>query len=108
MRTLVDTRCLGCGQIAVDVWREHAQLPPCPACGHPTERCWARPLASAAVHGEIDVVIRHGLCHPDGTPRRFESRQALRRAERAAGLTNAVAHLGVEVSDKSPRTQRFF
>jgi hypothetical protein len=103
MKTLIDVRCPSCQRVTQDVWRIGGWLPVCPGCGGMTERCWT-PIA---VHGEVDVVIRHGLCHPDGTPRRFESRQSLARAARAAGLTNAVAHTGVEGSDKSPETQRF-
>jgi hypothetical protein len=106
MRTLVDIVCAA-GHVTRDAWRLAGQYPCCPECGASTSRCWTVPSATDAVHGEIDIVVRHGLCHPDGSPRRFESRQALRRAARAAGLTNAVHHIGVEGSDKSPHTQRF-
>jgi hypothetical protein len=80
-------RCATCGLRPVFGWT-HEPLPPCPTCDgllEPAE--WAEPARAATVRGdEIDVVIEHGLCHADGTPRRFRSRQELRAAEQAAGL----------------------
>jgi hypothetical protein len=35
---------------------------------------------------EGGIEIAHGLCHADGTPRRFDSRTAIREAARAKGL----------------------
>ena len=32
------------------------------------------------------LLIEHGLCHEDGTPRRFDSRSAIRAAAAARGL----------------------
>lgn len=53
---------------------------------------------------EIDVSIRHALCNPDGSPRRFRSRSELKRVEREHGWTNYVQHIGARGSDKSPHT----
>jgi len=36
--------------------------------------------------------IRHGLCHADGSPRRFYSKSEIAKAAKAAGLTNYVRH----------------
>jgi hypothetical protein len=42
---------------------------------------------AAAVHGdEIDEVIHHGICHDDGTPRRFRSKTDKYRALAAKNL----------------------
>lgn len=42
---------------------------------------------SAAVHGdEIDEVIEHGICHPDGTPKRYRYKTDKRRALAEANL----------------------
>ena len=56
---------------------------------------------------EIDVEIKNGLCHSDGTPRRFRSREALKKAAAAAGYTNFVQHVGSAGGDKSKWTSRW-
>lgn len=56
---------------------------------------------------EIDVYIKHGLCHPDGTAKRYRSREQLRRDADAAGLTNVVRHVGTKDGDKSKFTSRW-
>lgn len=38
------------------------------------------------------VLIAHGLCHPDGTPRRFDSKSAIEKAAKVAGLMPFVRH----------------
>jgi hypothetical protein len=44
--------------------------------------------SSAAVHGdECDVTVRHGICHADGTPRRFRSKAEFRQACKETGWT---------------------
>lgn len=39
------------------------------------------------IPGGLDV--KHGVCWPDGTPRRFYSKSEIRKAAHAAGLTMA-------------------
>jgi hypothetical protein len=66
---------------------------------HGTE-LWCRPCheitklgvneAHGVVGDEIDVTIRHGMCWPDGTPRRWRSRKELNEAAAAAGMVNMV------------------
>ena len=59
-------------------------MPPCETCGAPQTRTHDVPDRATAVIGdEIDRTLEHGLCYPDGTPRRYRSRQELQRAERA-------------------------
>ena len=53
---------------------------------------------------EIDIEIKHNLCNPDGTPRRFRSREELKRAEQASGMVNYVVHMPTPGSDKSKHT----
>lgn len=57
------------------------------------------------IPGGID--IHHALCHPDGTPRRFYSKSAMRRAAAELGWTNAVEHKTLPGTDKSPHTTRW-
>jgi hypothetical protein len=47
--------------------------------------------ASAVIGDDIDVTIRHGLCHEDGTPQRFRSRSELRRVAIQKGYSNPGA-----------------
>src|SRR5258708_7928516 len=59
--------------------------PSCPICGAATATLWR---SSPAVAGdEIDIQVRHGLCHEDGSPRRFRSKTELREAASQAGLS---------------------
>ncbi|SRR6266496_942829 len=66
-----------------------ADTVPCRECGaYVIEGCSASESASAAIHGdEIDIVVRHGACNPDGSPRRFTSKSELRRAAAENGFT---------------------
>lgn len=67
-------------------------VPPCPACGADRELERVAVGKSAAVIGdEIDIVVEHALCHADGTPKRYRSREALVRDMRARGWTNNMA-----------------
>jgi hypothetical protein len=56
---------------------------------------------------ECDVTIHHGLCHPDGTPRRFTSKSEMRETAKALGLVNAVTHVPERGTDKSRHTTRW-
>lgn len=66
---------------------EDQDASPCPACGSARSRLDPAVRGAApAVHGdEIDVTIAHGVCNPDGTPRRYRSRRELRDTEIATG-----------------------
>lgn len=53
------------------------------------------------------VEIKHGLCNPDGSPRRFDSKSAIAKAAREAGMTNYVTHNPPPGTDKSKHTTRW-
>lgn len=76
-------------------------------CGGTMERVHLPGKTSGVIGDEIDVEIKHGLCWPDGTPRRFRSREELRREEKRSGWTNLVEHKGTRGGDKSPHTSRW-
>jgi hypothetical protein len=62
--------------------------PECPECGSPSQFYHdAGAQAPAVVGDEIDIQVRHGLCHEDGSPRRFTSMQELRKAAYDKGLS---------------------
>ena len=105
---MYDIRCPSCGTERIDVLQKiDAEQPLC-ECGSRFERAWLS-QPSNVIGDEIDISIRHGLCHPDGTPRRFRSREELKRATAASRYMNYVEHQGVSPdTDKSPHTQRWF
>lgn len=60
-----------------------------------------------AIGDECDVTMRHGLCNPDGTPRRYTSKTEMRREAEKRGLSNYVVHNTEPGTDKSKHTQRW-
>lgn len=83
-------------------------VPVCGDCGGEMEGFYGQDSKGPAVIGdEMDLMVPHGVCHPDGTPRRFTSKSDLRQALKAAGLQPAVRHVGLPGSDRSPHTTRW-
>lgn len=84
--------CEKCGQeLRVGEW------PFCPhGIGH-----------NSVIGDEIDITVKHALCHEDGTPRRFTSRQEWIRAQKESGMSNHVEHIPEKGSDKSRHTSRW-
>ncbi len=57
---------------------------------HGLYRCPLEPRQAARVRPDSipgGVLIAHGLCNPDGTPRRFDSQSEIRQACAVKGLT---------------------
>jgi hypothetical protein len=109
MRTLIDTVCPGCGDVHVDVWIDttRPRFPLCARCGQAHVR---HRRASAAAHSDSyrgGIWIEHGLCHPDGEPRRYDSQSEIDREAKRRGLVNWVEHTPDPGSDRSATTQRF-
>lgn len=102
MARLIDIRCTSCEYRNYDVWAEAGEYPACPTCGSPTERLWTK---TARVIGDDipgGVLIEHGLCNPDGSPRRYYSHTEMAREAKRRGLVNVVRHI-----DGSPHTTRW-
>lgn len=54
------------------------------------------------------LLVEHGICNPDGTPRRYYSKSEMAREAKRRGLTNWVEHKpDNRDTDKSAHTQRF-
>jgi hypothetical protein len=83
-----------------DKCQHDIQIGEFPFCPHDKQ-------ANSVIGDEIDVSIKHGLCHPDGSPRRFTSRAELKREEKRRGMENHVVHIGSKGSDKSKHTTRW-
>ena len=108
-RMLVDTICTNpaCERQRTDVWVEDGQYPSCELCEYSTVRMWAMG-SSANVNGdECYVLIKNGLCHPNGAPKLYTSKAAIRRDEKITGWKQHVTHVPSPGSDKNKHTQRF-
>ena len=53
------------------------------------------------------LVVEHGLCNEDGSPRKYYSKSEMAREAKRRDLTNLVRHVGEKGSDKSPFTTRW-
>ena len=83
--------CAECGKTE-DALRWNYEAPP--ACHGPM-----REVAKVASFGRAanviqdsipgGLMIEHGICNADGTPRRFDSKKEIREAARAAGWTQS-------------------
>lgn len=81
-------------------------------CDKPMEHDYDRSNLSAAVIGDDipgGIEIRHGLCNPDGSPRRYYSKTEINAEAKRRGLVNIVEHVGDgQGSDKSKHTTRWY
>ncbi len=103
-----DRRCNACGTERIDVYEAVKQADPVCDCGGTLEKMWAAPPAVIQDSIEGGLWIRHGLCHPDGSPKRYDSKSDIRRAEKASGWANHVEHKPESRgSDKSKHTSRW-
>jgi hypothetical protein len=82
--------------------------PACAECGAPTERVWLTKTA-AVIQDSIEggVLIHHGLCNADGSPRRYYSKSEMRQEATRRGLTQYVEHVPDRGSDRSRHTSRW-
>ena len=102
-------RCEGCGGDPFDrittIATRNDQV--CTRCNQALTRLLTLPsVAPDSIPGGIE--IRHGLCNPDGTPRRYDSRSEIAAEARKRGLVNAVEHVAPRGSDKNPHTSKWF
>ena len=106
---MIDMRCVDCEKVHEDVLlRENVEIPRCSNCGGALERVLLG--HSGYVHGDDipgGIWIKNGICNPDGTPRRYDSKSEMRREAKARGLVTMVKHEGGRGHDKSCHTQRF-
>lgn len=95
------------GHEQYDLFLKIGERPPCPTCGGPTETLWKN---TANVIGDDipgGIEIRHGICHPDGTPRRYYSKSEMNKEAAKRGLVNVVEHKPKRDTDKSPHTTKW-
>ncbi len=107
MRRLIDIVCDTCEEIQEDKFVDLDELAP-HTCGGHFKRIVLQ--HAAAVHGDDipgGMLIKNGLCHPDGTPKRYYTKSAIAREAKARGYHNHVTHVTAPGTDKNPHTQRF-
>ena len=84
----VDMECPSCAAVMRDRYVENGvPYPNCETCGTPME--WLPSLGSMTVIPDDipgGILIEHGLCHADGSPRRFYSRSELKLAAAVKGI----------------------
>jgi hypothetical protein len=107
---LYDRRCDGCGFRRDDCYEQPNDVDYGCKCGDIMRRIpvTSNPGAGFHAHGdECDVTMKHGLCNPDGTPRRYTSKTEMAREAKKRGLTNYVEHKPGRSSDRCKETQRW-
>ena len=111
-----DRRCQSCEDWVIDSWETMSDSGDrlCLKCGGSSVRAHrSTALPDGRVRGVIgdycDITIKHGLCNPDGTPRRYTSKSDIKREAEKRGFTNLVEHKGDERrgGDKSKHTSRW-
>src|SRR6185312_6542718 len=107
---IYDRQCPHCGCVWIDrLERIETPDPPCSSCGTLTKRAFLTHTSAAVAPDGIPggIEIKHGICWPDGTPRRFDSRSEMKRVAQDMGVQNVVRHVPLPGSDKSPHTSRW-
>lgn len=109
---MYDYSCDRCGGVKIDVFEPvESPVKSCasPGCGGTLRRAWiSKPPAAIPDDIPGGIYIKHGLCHEDGTPRRYDSKSEIAREAKRRNLTNYVVHETAGTgSDKSPHTSRW-
>ena len=107
---MYDRQCPTCGAQQRDCYEPIAAPDSaCLACGQRTQRVFlgaANSVIADSIPGGL--LIHHGLCWPDGTPRRFDSKTEIRKAEAESSWRSHVEHRPAHRgTDKSRHTSRW-
>lgn len=72
------------------IWGWTYEMPfTCPSCGQSAELAGALVTPAHGISTDSipgGIMIRHGLCNPDGSPRRYDSMTEIRREANKRGL----------------------
>lgn len=90
MKKFVDVACPQCAHLQIDAYVEIPTYPTCPTCNIPMLRTYLPGQMASVVGDDIPggVEIKHGICNPDGTPKKYYSHSEIRRAADQAGYVN--------------------
>lgn len=119
----IDLKCPKCEHITIDHFQRSSseELPWCaewstpdPAdhsrtlCNTQLERVYLPTKRNTVISDECDIVVQHGICWPDGTPRRYRFKSEMRAEAARRGLVNHVEHLPESKGgDRSRHTSRW-
>lgn len=110
MRRFIDIVCENpdCQHELVDQYLDwNDKLPVCEECKTgQMVRLYNASSLGAVIGDDLPggVMIRHGICNPDGTPKRYDSKTEIRRAAKKAGLEwghDLNRHVPTPGSDKN-------
>lgn len=105
-RTFIDMRCAKCGAQKIDAYVTLADASTFPVCcEQPMERLFVAQRTGGVIQDSIEggIEIKHGICNPDGTPRKYYSKTEIRKAAKAAGFDwgyDRNEHVPVRGTDK--------
>lgn len=102
---MFDMKCPDCGA-TFDMFVRIGEEKSC-TCGGLLEKVWLPGNANSVIGDECDIYVKHGLCHADGTPKRFTSKSEMNKEAEKRGFTNVVEHKGFKGRDTSPHTSRW-
>jgi hypothetical protein len=83
-----DAVCPDCNKEYLDI-----DVETYPVCTCGAQTVWLpKPGTGAIDQDSIEggVMIAHGICNPDGSPKRYDSKSAIRKALKSAGMENHV------------------
>lgn len=105
---MYDRKCSKCDETKIDLLETMDAPNILCTCGGMLERVWLSTSPSVIDDSIIGgVLIRHGVCNDDGTPKRYDTKSAIAKAAKEKGLVNYVVHTPERGSDKSKHTQRW-
>lgn len=102
----IDLECPKCGHQRIDLYVKFGEAYPLCECGAQME--WLPSAGGTVIGDEIPggYEIRHGLCHADGTPRKFYSHSEIKKEAAKRGLMNFVERGIADKKDYDRLTKR--
>ena len=105
---LYDVKCNKCDKEWVRYATVANRALPCETCGESIELLFK--AANSVIGDDIPggILIKHGLCNEDGSPRKYYSKSEIAAEAKRRGLVNMVKHSPDNRSgDKSKHTTKW-
>lgn len=107
---LYDMSCEKCNREWVRYSKVDDRNLPCEECGGEVKQMFYPSRCCSVIGDDIPggIVIRHGICNEDGTPRTYYSKSEMIAEAKRRGLENVVRHVPDNLdSDKSKHTVKW-